>query len=229
VGAESAAHDRSREVVGRQHAAVSESTPERLRDAALAAVGELGSLLAQREREREGRIAELGREVAALGAALEEARRDGMTDPLTGLGNRRAFDEALAHAVALHDLWGQRTCLLLVDLDHLKALNDAAGHAAGDAALQRVTAQLSRTFLGRTDVVARIGGDEFAVLLRGTSVQDGVRLGERLVAALAGQTGVSVGVAALRAGESAAHWTARADAALYAAKRDGRGRVSSGP
>ncbi|MDF1501444.1 GGDEF domain-containing protein [Roseisolibacter sp. H3M3-2] len=228
VGAEAAAHDRSREVVGRLHAAVAESSPEQMRQAAQAAVGELGALLAARAPEREGRIAELGREVAALGAALEEARREGMTDALTGLGNRRAFDESLAHAVALHGLWGQRTCLLLLDLDHLKALNDREGHAAGDAALQRVAGQLSRTFLGRTDVVARIGGDEFAVLLRETSVQDGVRMGERLVAALAGATSVSVGVAALRAGETAARWTERADAALYAAKRDGRGRVSTG-
>jgi diguanylate cyclase (GGDEF)-like protein len=232
VGAEAAAGRASAGVVRRLQHVVTDAKPEVLRDAALAAVGELGTLLARREREREQQIAELGREVATLGAALEEARRESATDPLTGLGNRRAFDAALAHAAALHGLWGQRVCLLQVDVDLLKHLNDRDGHAAGDAALQRVAAQLSRIFLRRTDVVARIGGDEFAVLLRDTTLDEAARLAERLVVAVTGAfadettpISVSVGVAALRTDETAAEWYARADAALYAAKAGGRGRV----
>ena len=232
MGAEAAAGRASATVARQLHATVSDAPPEALRDAALAAVGELGTLIARREREREQQIAELGREISKLGAALEEARREGATDPLTGLGNRRAFDAAVAHATALHGLWGQRMCLLLIDVDLLKQLNDREGHAAGDAALQRVAAQLARTFLGRTDVLARIGGDEFAVLLRDTTLEDGARLAERFVAAVgaardAAATGVSVsvGLAALRSDETAAAWHGRADAALYAAKAGGRGRV----
>lgn len=232
MGAEAAAGRASAGAVRRLQAAVADARPETLRDAALAAVGELGTLLARRERAREQQIAELGREVETLGAALEEARREGATDPLTGLGNRRAFDAALAHASALHGLWGQRVCLLLIDVDLLKGLNDRHGHAAGDAALQRVGAQLARIFLRRTDVVARIGGDEFAVLLRDAGADDAARLAERLVAAVASTMhavpvpiSVSVGVAALHGDETATEWYARADTALYEAKAAGRGRV----
>ena len=244
IGAEAQAGRSSASAVRQLRTAVEESEPEALRAAARAAVGELGTLLARREQERERQLADLGREVASLGAALEEARREGSTDPLTRLGNRRAFDAAVAHAAALHGLWGQPVCLLLADVDLLKQLNDTAGHAAGDAALQRVAAQLSRTFLRRTDVVARIGGDEFAVLVRDATLEEGGRLGARLVAAVrasAGPTGdprpgeetrelpavgLSVGVAALIPGESAASWIARADAALYESKRSGRAAVT---
>ncbi len=232
MGAEAAAGRASASVARRLHAAASDASPETLRDAALAAVGELGSVIAQRERDRERQIAQLGEEISKLGAALEEARREGATDPLTGLGNRRAFDAALDHAAALHGLWGQRVCLVLIDVDLLKQLNDHAGHAAGDAALQRVAALLARIFMRRTDVVARIGGDEFAVLLRDVAPDEAQRLAERLVAALTPppdadtpSISVSAGVAALRPDETAAAWLARADAALYAAKAAGRGRV----
>jgi diguanylate cyclase len=247
MGAEAEAGRSSASTVRQLRSAVEESEPEALRAAALAAVGELGTLLARREQERERQLADLGREVASLGAALEEARREGSTDPLTGLGNRRAFDAAVAHAAALHGLWGQRVCLLLADVDLLKRLNDTEGHAAGDAALQRVAAQLSRTFLRRTDVVARIGGDEFGVLVRDATLEEGVRLGERLAAAVRASAptsadardaketgapstlGVSVGVAALVPGDSPASWLARADAALYESKRAGRGGVTRAP
>ena len=232
MGAEAAAGRASASVARRLHAAVSDASPETLRDAALAAVGELGSVIAQREREREQQIAQLGEEISKLGAALEEARREGATDPLTGLGNRRAFDAALDHAAALHGLWGQRMCLLLIDVDLLKQLNDRDGHAAGDAALQRVASHLARIFMRRTDVVARIGGDEFAVLLRDVAPDEAQRLAERLAAAVASSPDeettaitVSAGVAALRPDETAAEWCARADAALYAAKAAGRARV----
>jgi diguanylate cyclase len=247
VGAEAEAGRSSASTVRQLRSAVEESEPEALRAAALAAVGQLGTLLARREQERDRQLAELGREVASLGAALEEARREGSTDPLTGLGNRRAFDAAIAHAAALHGLWGQQVCLLMADVDLLKRLNDTEGHAAGDAALQRVAAQLTRTFLRRTDVVARIGGDEFGILVRDAALEDGVRLGERLVTAVRASAptsadardaaltrepptlGLSVGVAALVPGESPASWLARADAALYESKRAGRGGVTRAP
>ena len=184
IGAEAQAGRSSASAVRQLRTLVEESEPEALRAAARAAVGELGTLLARREQERERQLADLGREVASLGAALEEARREGSTDPLTGLGNRRAFDAADAHAAALHGLWGQSACVLLAGVDLLKQLNDTAGDAAGDAALERVAAQLSRSFLRRTDVVARIGGDEFAVLVRDAALEEGGRLGARLVAGM---------------------------------------------
>jgi diguanylate cyclase (GGDEF)-like protein len=236
VGAEAAAGRTAAQAVSRVHEAIRDSDADRLRDAALAAVGELASTLAERERARERHVAALGREVATLGAALEEARRESTTDALTGLGNRRAFDVAVGHAVALHGLWGQPVCLVLGDVDGLKAVNDQLGHQGGDDALRLVARQLSRVFLGRTDVLARIGGDEFAVVLRDVTPAEGVRLGERLTHAVDAArdpeapvgVGVSLGVAALGADEDAATWVARADAALYVAKRDGRGRVELG-
>src|SRR5205823_4291075 len=180
-------------------------------------------------------IATLGDQIATLGAALDEARREGATDPLTALGNRRAFDAALDHAVALHGLWRQPVCLVMFDVDGLKGKNDTHGHAAGDAALRDVAGRLVRVFLRRTDFVARIGGDEFAAVLRDTKPEDAVRLASRVVSRNAESStslGLSAGVAGARVGESAAEWCARADAALYAAKRGGprtgRARVRAG-
>ena len=229
VGEEAEAGRTAHETVRRLEAAIVGAEPDQLRGAALAALGEIGAAIAQRDRQRATQIAELGRQVSSLGAALEDARRDGATDPLTGLGNRRAFDAAFAHAVTLHGLWEQRACVLLIDLDRLKQINDGQGHAAGDAALQTVAHHLSRTFMGRTDLLARIGGDEFAVLLRDATVDEAERLGERLAGKLGepgSPGGVSIGGAALLAGEHAEAWFARADAALYEAKRAGGGRVA---
>jgi diguanylate cyclase len=231
AAAESAAGQSSGDTLRRIRTSVAAGDPTEVRGLVLAALGELSEHLAQRERARDRQLATLGEQVAALDAALDEARREGATDPLTGIGNRRAFDAAVEHAIALHGLWRQPITLVMLDVDGLKAINDALGHAAGDEVLVSVAGRLSRVFLRRSDVLARVGGDEFAVLLRDTPAEEGARMAARAIALVspadgkAPRVGISAGVAALHAGESSSDWYARADAALYAAKRGGRARV----
>jgi diguanylate cyclase (GGDEF)-like protein len=239
VGAETAAGAASVGAIDRARGALVTADPASVRDVALATMAELARLLTDRQRERDQQVAALGAQVASLAAALDEARREGASDPLTGLGNRRAFDASTERAVALHTLLAQPVCLLVVDVDAFKRVNDDLGHAAGDVALQAVTHHLSRVFLRRTDLAVRIGGDEFAVLLRDTAEDEAMRLARRLATGLAEHpvrvlgpprdaelhVSVSAGVARLRAGESATEWYARADSAMYAAKRAGGGRV----
>lgn len=162
-------------------------------------------------------------------ALLERMARE---DPLTGLANRRHFEEALSLACRHALRTGRAPGLLLVDLDGFKALNDGLGHAAGDAALRHV----ARTIAGVVPdggIAARIGGDEFAVLLpSGLGAADAIAIARAVVAALETPfpwegrmvaVGASVGAAF---GETPSALTRRADEALYRAKGAGRGRVA---
>ncbi|HEY0957627.1 MAG TPA: GGDEF domain-containing protein [Roseateles sp.] len=169
-----------------------------------------------------------------LGEALAAMEHQAATDALTGLPNRRSLDRALAAQLALAQREGRPLSLLMLDLDHFKAVNDTHGHAVGDAVLrsfaQRVQAQLRPS-----DVCARYGGEEFVVLLSGTAELLAVHAAERLRRAVADSPlvpgvsiTVSVGVACWQTGKDAATLLARADAAMYAAKRAGRNRVIAG-
>jgi diguanylate cyclase len=244
VGAEAEIARTKEQTIQRVRDAVTTASPEELRATALGALGELTGLVSQRDRARREQVAVLGDEIVRLGAALEEARREGAIDPLTGFGNRRAFDEALSHVATLNALWGQTACLVVFDVDGFKAVNDAGGLPAGDAALRGIAADLTRVFLRRGDTLCRFGGDEFAAILRDTTAAEATRLAQRVVTAVAARSaavvahageavhppayGVSAGVAELTDGESAEAWLARADGALYAAKEAGRGRVVVG-
>lgn len=152
------------------------------------------------------------------------------TDDLTGLGNRRQFEQHRAHLEA-------GDAVLLIDIDHFKRVNDVWGHAVGDAVIRLVAATLQQ-HRGKSGQPARYGGEEFALLMPTTALRDAVAQGERLRAALAtrrislranaepiGTVTVSVGAARYEPGEPISAWIARADAALYRAKGEGRNRV----
>ncbi|RZU31174.1 diguanylate cyclase (GGDEF)-like protein [Blastococcus saxobsidens] len=150
------------------------------------------------------------------------------TDPLTGIPNRRRFLERVSGAVVA-TAWGHRSVVLLVDLDGFKAVNDADGHAAGDALLTSVGAALGAA-VRETDTVARLGGDEFGVLADVTADSSAELLAERLrqaVAAAGARYGVtaSVGVAEVDPGEDVEDLMHRADVAMYQAKTGGGDRV----
>jgi diguanylate cyclase (GGDEF)-like protein len=180
-------------------------------------------------------IAELGPRLAAA-RSVHEAERRAVSDPLTGLANRREFERALARfgdTVAT----GGVAALVYVDLDHFKRLNDSLGHAAGDAALRHVKGLLEAQ-IRDGDLVARIGGEEFAVWLPRTSLSGAVEVAERIRRSIGHTTwlwhgepvslSASCGVAAYP--ESTADWRnlpAVADAALYRAKEGGRDRVEA--
>lgn len=166
----------------------------------------------------------------------EVLRAQAATDALTGVMNARAYHDAVQRWVLGAERRHAPCCVLFVDLDHFKAINDRHGHAAGDAVL-RTVAQSLQAQLRRSDLLGRIGGEEFAVFLPDTALSDGARLADKLragvealrIATDAGELRVtaSIGVA----GGPARHQDveslqARADAAMYEAKAAGRNRVT---
>jgi diguanylate cyclase (GGDEF)-like protein len=174
----------------------------------------------------------IGMFVAETKRRLHEETR---LDPLTGLRNRRAFEEMAQHEVQLAMREDHPLTLLMMDLDHFKKLNDTWGHAFGDRAL-RAFGGVLLTVTGSSDAVARLGGEEFAVLLPGRSARSAMAVAERLRATVESlhlsegeelvRFTVSVGLSSLRRGEETLDaMLRRADRALYEAKRDGRNRV----
>jgi len=163
-----------------------------------------------------------------------ELRASALTDELTSLGNRRAFDEAIGGLCRADREGAGPFSLMMLDLDHFKRYNDSHGHLAGDQAL-RVTGTLLREALRPGDVATRFGGEEFAVLLPDTDLERARRVGERIVRDFRvadwpfTRLTASIGVAEARPGESAEGLVARADQALYAAKVAGRDRVAVSP
>jgi diguanylate cyclase (GGDEF)-like protein len=160
------------------------------------------------------------------------SRGDAVLDPLTGLHNRRALDDRFRSARAQARLTGQPVALILCDIDRFKTINDDHGHERGDQVLVAVAEQL-RACVRNAEMVYRLGGEEFLVLLPGEEVESAGRLAERIRSTLANeavaelQVTLSAGVAAA-SGESVRldRLLAHADAALYEAKRAGRDRVA---
>ena len=159
------------------------------------------------------------------GELLRKLEEQASTDELTGLPNRRAFDDAVRAALARARRAGQPLSILLVDLDGLKQVNDSAGHAAGDRLLVTAGSAWAAT-LRASDVIARVGGDEFAVLLEGADETAADEVIERLAAALPPGHGASAGAATWDGSEEAAALLARADAAMYECKRARRSRAA---
>ena len=154
------------------------------------------------------------------------------TDVLTGVGNRRAFDEALISRFEQARRYGSEFSLVLIDVDHFKNFNDTKGHQAGDEVLQRVGAIL-RERTRRSDVVARYGGEEFAILLPETALFETLRFAEKIRVAVAAQVPgvtISIGIASLSHMPHAtpAELLNAADRSLYRAKAAGRNRVDVG-
>lgn len=207
-----------------------------IRREALAAVQAVGSMLDRQREDQRREFTALAERVRALGTQLEEARRESMIDPLTQLANRKGFEEFLERTIALHTLSGEPASLLMIDMDKFKIANDKFGHDIGDVALRTVGNCLARVFLRRCDLVCRYGGDEFAVLLSETASEKAATLGQRVASAVREARlpdraatltlNLSVGIAELARGDSASTWLQRADAALYAAKQNGGGRVN---
>jgi diguanylate cyclase (GGDEF)-like protein len=172
-------------------------------------------------------------ELQAANRALDLQAR---TDALTGLLNRRGFDSRMEFALALARRSGRPLSVVSLDVDHFKGVNDRFGHEAGDEVLRRL-AQTLQQRLRASDVIARLGGEEFAVVLPDTAAEDALAIAQSIVDGMAaqedplvGRITVSAGIASLRdAPDSALELLRRSDAALYAAKGQGRNRVCAEP
>jgi diguanylate cyclase (GGDEF)-like protein len=169
-----------------------------------------------------------------LGRQFDEMRLRSITDPLTGLYNRRHFGQRLSEETKRARRYGHTASVVCLDVDRLKAINDGFGHRAGDGALVAVCRAL-RDNVRTIDVVARIGGDEFAVLLPETSAAQASALSQRILAEVAwqgdlldGGLAVSIGIAELDAANDleADDLLVAADDALYQAKAAGGGHVA---
>jgi diguanylate cyclase (GGDEF)-like protein len=168
-----------------------------------------------------------------LTEALQLVRHEAETDSLTGQPNRRALDVLLKQQVGVARATGRTFSVLLLDIDHFKLVNDTHGHGAGDDTL-RAFAQRVREYLRQGDTCARYGGEEFVVVLPGTTLVSAIEVAERLRQGVADaslisvplvRATVSIGAAQHTTGETVEQLLARADSAVYAAKRGGRNQV----
>jgi diguanylate cyclase len=204
------------------------------------AVHVLKQVIKERNQRQHERMQFLGSQLRTLGSALESARRESETDPLTQVPNRKAFDEYLARTVEMYKAFGQPMSLLIVDVDHFKTVNDTHGHMTGDELLRKFANALVGVFLRKTDFVARLGGDEFAVVLRETTEADARLLAERVLARIhniritevaepgdKSKTTASIGLTQIAPPDDEKLWIERADRALYQAKQAGRDRVAT--
>jgi diguanylate cyclase len=174
-----------------------------------------------------------------LQSDLEKVKKEALTDGLTHLANRKAFDAELIRVQSESIANESEFSLILMDIDHFKGFNDNFGHQVGDQVLRHVAKVLFEGVKGR-DIVARYGGEEFALILPETDLKNAVMVAEHLRKAVAskeiinrnsnqmlGRITLSGGVAEFRDGESLEDFIGRADSALYSAKHNGRNQISA--
>lgn len=186
-------------------------------------------------------MANILNEIDSLKKELEQVKEESLTDALTSVSNRKAFDAALEHIVPLAREEKTPFCILMADIDHFKAFNDTHGHLVGDKVLRFVAATLKRNLKGR-DMAARFGGEEFAVILPQTKLDGATSVADQVCHAISsgelkdankgvsyGKITVSIGVAQFRLNELPNELLQRVDRALYRAKELGRNRVEKAP
>ena len=193
----------------------------------------------EKNHELELQLVTSSQQVSELRKNLDNVKKEAMTDGLTGLSNRKAFDKMIRDTVEEAENSASPLVLMMLDIDHFKNFNDTFGHQVGDQVLRLVARTLTDNVKGR-DTAARYGGEEFAIILPETSLLAGIKVAEMLRRSVEnkevvnkssqeslGRITMSVGVAEYKAGESISDFIERADAALYTAKKSGRNRVEA--
>ncbi len=214
----------------------SQSTPTDVRHAVEAIVS-ASRKMEERSTELEEHLQATKKELNELQQNLEKAHSEARTDGLTGVNNRKAFDEALSRELAEAEKGGQPLCLVIGDIDHFKKFNDTFGHRTGDQVL-RLVASCLKTGVHAGHFVARYGGEEFAVIIPATEIASADTIANKIRETVQARqlvkrsTGeplrrgtISLGIALLQPGEAGASLVERADSCLYDAKRGGRNRV----
>lgn len=193
--------------------------------------------MARNNQALEAQLSESAVQIESMRHDLAVVRQEALTDALTGIANRKRFDQVLRAAAGQAMESGRPLALAMIDIDRFKLFNDTHGHVAGDQVLRLVARTLADSVRG-SDTPSRFGGEEFALVMPDTPLTAGVSVAERIRRATAGRQIVkrtsgesmgsitlSAGVAIYRPGETLAAFVQRADAALYAAKAGGRNRV----
>ena len=190
---------------------------------------------AEQKKQYEAQLEELNDRMSSLRQDLVAAREEMKRDALTDAYNRGGFDSAIKHSLNMHFILNQPVTLVMIDLDKFKDINDTYGHAAGDEVLRAVGECLARSFIRKSDLVARYGGDEFAVILNDTTAQNATQVVERFLRLVEdiqipyATDGMSVSCSAgyteIHENDTVENLMVRADKGLYQAKKAGRNQA----
>lgn len=212
------------------------SDPKKVRLAIMSLV-QATKMMSRRTAEANTKLSASVDQIEQLQKDLDKVRRESQTDSLTGVANRKFFDQTLIREIAAATQNNQPLSLCMVDVDNFKIFNDTYGHRAGDSAL-RFVASMFQHSVRDYDLFSRYGGEEFAVIMPNADLSIGVMASDRIRKTLStkelikratgesfGQITVSIGVSQLRDDDTPGTLVERADRALYEAKRSGRNRV----
>jgi len=214
------------------------SSPEQIREVVGTLLAETKKM-AERHQKLQAHVAKSSAEITDLREKVQSMRVEALTDPLTGIANRKCFDTRLTEAIAESGEDASPLCLLMLDIDYFKKFNDTYGHQLGDEVLKLVARTFVDSIKGQ-DTAARYGGEEFAIILPRTRLSDAATVADQIRKTMAakvivnrrsgeqmGNITLSIGVATYHKGELPGDFLRRADEALYAAKNAGRNRVVS--
>ena len=200
------------------------------------AISSVSETFAEQKKQYEHQLRELNNRMSNLRQDLVAAREEMKRDALTDAHNRRAFDAAITQSLNMHFILNQPVTLVMIDLDHFKQVNDNYGHAAGDEVLRDMGEALARAFIRKSDLIARYGGDEFAVILNDTTAENSQKLVERFLNYVAdiripyapddARISCSAGYTEIHERDDVGTLIKRADRALYKAKAKGRNTAS---
>jgi diguanylate cyclase len=193
----------------------------------------------KKDKRRGQRMKSIRKNLNVVKKQLSDASTSLRTDHLTQIFNRKTFDEYAQQNLRLSEASGQPISMLLIDIDHFKKVNDTYGHPIGDFVLKELAALLKNFFKREADLVARLGGEEFAILLPDYQTDHAMVKAEELLQTIRNQAyvheghelrfTVSIGVAQWTRGEDVSQWYKRADLALYNSKNTGRNRATLAP
>lgn len=196
-------------------------------------------LQSHNENKRNRRLEVVKKNLAHVKRKFDEAHETARRDHLTGAYNRKYYDERILAAFENFKHQQEPASLITLDIDYFKKINDVFGHDTGDQVLKTLATLLLKNFSGEQYTIARIGGEEFAIILPNTQIMEAVKKSEEILDSVRKETiifhdvqvryTISIGVAQLAIGESAEAWTKRADNALYKSKDSGRDQYTVAP